>query len=250
MSVQSSAQIPLGLATEPPVSLPPEEGPDVHASPATNEAPQALRPPPEAQLVQQGKLSMGQLAQAHRDRLEKGGSVLDIVVERGWVSAEEVAELRANHGLEAAVPPPAAQSAPEAEPEPEPAQSLQQTVTNSEAVEPAESVPHLQPVEATEPVQPVQAEPEPQAQPSPSLQQTVTRSTGTQRFAVAIRLTNGELITAGHADDEDKAQALGQVIAADLASAGGDSWPFFDGRYIRPETIVSVDIVVDQTEPS
>src|SRR3954469_16330962 len=82
-------------------------------------------PPVEARLVQAGKLSMGQLAQAHRDRLETGKPVLDIIVERGWVTAEEVAELRAAHGIEApliapmqAVPEPL-QVAPEPPPETE-----------------------------------------------------------------------------------------------------------------------------------
>src|SRR5256885_16339842 len=70
------------------------------------EGPAPLRPPPEAELVEAGRLSMGQLAQAHRDRLETGKQVLDIIVERGWVSAEEVASLRAPHGIEAPPPPP------------------------------------------------------------------------------------------------------------------------------------------------
>src|SRR3954464_8518764 len=87
------------------------------------EGPAPLRPPPEAELVQAGRLSMGQLAQAHRDRLETGKQVLDIIVERGWGTAEEVAELRAAHGIEApavvqAVPEPV-QTAPESPPESE-----------------------------------------------------------------------------------------------------------------------------------
>src|SRR5256885_15918016 len=81
------------------------------------EGPAPLRPPPEAELVEAGRLSMGQLAQAHRDRLETGKQVLDIIVERGWVSAEEGASLRAAHGIEAPPPPPvqAPQAAPETE---------------------------------------------------------------------------------------------------------------------------------------
>ncbi|TMM34117.1 MAG: hypothetical protein E6F93_03760 [Actinobacteria bacterium] len=55
---------------------------------------------------------MGQLAQAHRDRLETGKQVLDIIVDRGWISAEEVAELRAAYGIETPAPP-AMQAAPE-----------------------------------------------------------------------------------------------------------------------------------------
>src|SRR5437763_14951837 len=107
MSLQP-ASLSLGLDSAPPVSPPGEDG---APAPRTAPAPTGpLRPPLEAELVQQGKLSMGQLAQAHRDRLEKGGSVLDIVVDRGWVSAADVAELKARQAAEeaaaAAVPPP------------------------------------------------------------------------------------------------------------------------------------------------
>jgi hypothetical protein len=151
-----------------------------------------VRPPLEAALVQEGKLSMGQLAQAHRDRLEKGGSVLDIVVERGWVSADEVAALRAEHGIEAPAPPPAPAPVPEA-PAPAPA-------------------------------------PEPEPMPPAA------------GYKVAIRLTNDELIVAGVADDSEKAEAMALAVVEDV-TAGGESWPRFQGRYLRPESIVSVDII-------
>src|ERR1043166_8477063 len=77
--------------------------------------PAPLRPPPETEFVEAGKLTMGQRAQAHRDRLETGKHVLDIIVERGWVSAEEVAQLREAYGIQAPPPQPV-----EAAPEPEP----------------------------------------------------------------------------------------------------------------------------------
>jgi hypothetical protein len=134
---------------------------------------------------------MGQLAQAHRDRLETGKPVLDIIVERGWVSAEEVAELRAAYGIEAP-PPPAIQAAPEPPPETE--------------------VPP--PAAAT-------------------------------RYRIAIRLTNGDLITAGETEGSDKAAALGHAVVADLTKDDGE-WPFFGGRYINPDTIVSVDLLSEE----
>jgi hypothetical protein len=151
-----------------------------------------LRPPPEAELVEAGKLTMGQLAQAHRDRLETGKHVLDIIVERGWVSAEEVAQLRDAYGIEVSSPAPV-QAAPEADPEP--------------------------PIEAPPPA-------------------------ASTRVTIAIRLTNGDLIPAGEADDADKAAALGLAVVADLTNEDG-SWPFFGGRYINPETIVSVDLLAE-----
>ena len=161
--------------------------------------PAPLRPPPEAALVEAGKLSMGQLAQAHRDRLETGKPVLDVIVERGWVSAEEVAELRAAHGIEA--PPPApVQSVPEPVPEPAPER---EPASRPEIAAPAEVA---------------------------------------ARYTIAIRLTTGELIEAGETEGSDKAAALGLAVVADLTNAGGD-WPFFGGRYLNPETIVSVDLL-------
>jgi hypothetical protein len=147
-----------------------------------------LRPPPEAELVEAGKLTMGQLAQAHRDRLETGRPVLDIVVERGWVAPEDVAALRAAHGVEA--PAPAIQAVPEPEPEKE--------------------------------------------APAPAAAQ--------EQYKIAIRLNNGDLISAGETDGADKAVALGHAVVAELAQENGE-WPFFGGRFINPETIVSVDLL-------
>jgi hypothetical protein len=160
-----------------------------------------LRPPPEAELVQAGKLTMGQLAQAHRDRLETGKQVLDIIVERGWLPAAEVAELRAAYGIQAP-PVPAVREAPE------PAQTT--------------------------------AEPPPETAPPPP-------AATLERYRIAIRLSNGDLITAGATDGAEKATALGHAVVADLTQESGE-WPFFSGRFINPGTIVSVDLLSETTE--
>jgi hypothetical protein len=164
-----------------------------------SDGPAPLRPPPEAELVEAGKLSMGQLAQAHRDRLETGRPVLDIIVERGWVSAEEAAELRAAYGIEA---------------------------------------PPIAPVHAAP--EPVQAAPEPP--PETEAPPPAATTTTTTHYTIAIRLTNGDLITAGETEGADKAAALGHAVVADLTQEGGE-WPFFGGRFINPETIISVDLL-------
>ena len=150
-----------------------------------SDGPAPLRPPPEAELVEAGKLTMGQLAQAHRDRLETGKQVLDIIVERGWVSAEDAAALRQAHGI---APTPAIQAAPEPE--------------IPAAIE--------------------------------------------EHYKIAIRLNSGDLITAGETDGADKAAALGHAVVADLTQVNGE-WPFFDGRFINPETIVSVDLISEDS---
>jgi len=221
MTLQSSAHVSVGLADEPPVSPPSEEKPPVHAIPMPA-AVGPLRPPLEAELVQAGKLSMGQLAQAHRDRLETGKQILDIIVERGWVSAREVAVLRAENGVEApAEQPSTSEPEPATEPEPELAPAA---VTISPPA-PTEAAPV-----ATEPV----------STPTPT---AAAPAAAEKRFIIAIRLISGELIEAGETDDEDKAAALGHAVIADVAEAGGDEWPFFAGRYIRPEAIVSIDLL-------
>ncbi|HEX6491609.1 MAG TPA: hypothetical protein VF002_09600 [Gaiellaceae bacterium] len=229
------AQI-LGLAGEPPLSPSAEEGVELHEAPAPAAA---LRPPLEAELVQQGKLSMGQLAQAHRDRLEKGGAVLDIVVERGWVSAEDVAALRAEHGLSGPLPRPAPAPAPvpAAEEAPPPA-----ATASPEPVAAPEALPAPIPAQRSE-------DPEPLPEPPPDLAAAVTALHPVAiPHRVAIRLTNGELVAVGEADDEEKAQAVGQAVISELAAATQDEWPFFNGRYLRPETILSVDIVVAEPD--
>ena len=180
---------------------------------------------------------MGQLAQAHRDRLEKGGAVLDIVVERGWVSAEEVAALRAGHGVPAPV---ATETVSEPESEGAPAAAATPTPV---------AVPRPVPVPAPNAAPLADADPEPTPEPPPDLAATVTSPQPVAiPHRVAIRLTNGELVAVGEADDEERAQAIGQAIISELASATRDEWPFFGGRYLRPETIVSVDVIAAETE--
>jgi hypothetical protein len=184
-----SLHSPEPLQTGPPVTPEPVDGPDLVQAAAPEATP--LRPPPESELVEAGRLTMGQLAQAHRDRLETGKPVLDVIVERGWVPAEEVAELRAAHGIA----PPAPVEVP--------------------------------PVEAA-------AEPASEEQPVPP-------PPAARAFTIAIRLTNGDLVTAGQTDDGDKAIALGHAVVTDLQQA--NAWPFFGGRYLNPDTIVSVDLL-------
>lgn len=215
MSLQP-APLPLGLDDGPPVS--PHSEDETAARAASGTANHPPRPPLEAELVQQGKLSMGQLAQAHRDRLEKGGSVLDIIVERGWVSAGDVQVLKDRQAAEEAAaaaapkPPP---RIPETTTAPPPAPAVVEA-----APAPAEVTPHV--VEAQAPAAPA--------------------ATAAPAFRVCIRLANGELVPAGDAADADAAEALAQVVVADVATAD-HAWPFVSSRYLRPETIISVDIV-------
>src|SRR5256885_16983566 len=84
--------------------------------------PVPLRPPPETEFVEAGKLTMGQLAQAHRDRLETGRQVLDIIAQRRWVSAEQGAQVRHAYRNQAP-PPPSGEPVPQPDPTPPPGAS-------------------------------------------------------------------------------------------------------------------------------
>ena len=101
---QSPATVPLGLPAGPPVSPPAKEGAELRAAPApapVPDPPRPLRPPPETHLVEAGKLSMGQLAQAHRDRLETGMQVLDIIASLARTTTRSPLDI--NHARASAV---------------------------------------------------------------------------------------------------------------------------------------------------
>ena len=59
--------------------------------------------------------------------------------------------------------------------------------------------------------------------------------------AVQVRLTNGDSVEGGEFDDRDAAYAHAEALVGKLVAATG--WPRVGARYIRPETILSVDVV-------
>jgi hypothetical protein len=163
---------------------------------------------------------------------------------------------------------------PELEPlaEPEPLPTLER-VTEAEpvaAVEPlseAEPVAEPEPVAEAEPVteavhaadpepaaeaEPVEeAAPEPVAVEQPAMAAEAQPATQVVRFVepepvetiarVFVRLSNGERIEIGSFEEVALATARASEIVAEL-SASGATWPFFAGRFIRPDAIVSVDV--------
>ena len=103
---------------------------------------------------------------------------------------------------------------------------------------------------ATSPEPAVLADPAPAAETSPEAA-AVAPQPQTVKFVepspietiarVFVRLSNGERVEAGSFDDIAAAQArAGEVVRQ--VSNGDEDWPFFAGRYIRPEAIVSVDV--------
>jgi len=67
-------------------------------------------------------------------------------------------------------------------------------------------------------------------------------TTPTTRFRVVIRLSGAEPVEAGAFNAVGEAKDRAFEIVGQLTSEDG-SWPYFRGRYLRPDAIVSVDIV-------
>ena len=130
-----------------------------------------------------------------------------------------------------------AEPEPAAEPTPEPV-----AVAEPEPVAVAEP----QPVAVAEPAA-VEPAPEPVAvaEPAPAPQPQTVRfvePAAVETIArVFVRLSNGERVEAGSFDDMGAAKARAEEVVAEVSS-GDRGWPFFGGRYIRPESIVSVDL--------
>jgi hypothetical protein len=59
---------------------------------------------------------------------------------------------------------------------------------------------------------------------------------------VLARLSNGERIEVGAHEDEQAARAEATALMRFLREASGD-WPFLNGRFVRPDAIVSVDVL-------
>jgi ribonuclease E len=121
-------------------------------------------------------------------------------------------------------------------PPPEPA--MVETVAPIEAAAPVE---HFAPTPfAFEPVAETatdQIADEPATETAPE-----AKITPTTRFRVVIRLSGAEPVEAGAFDAVGDAEHRAFEIVGQLTSENG-SWPYFRGRYLRPDAIVSVDIV-------
>jgi len=126
------------------------------------------------------------------------------------------------------------------------------------AVAPSEPVLQPQPVVATEPVAPVapQAAPEPAVAPEPvftpepvaEMQAPAAEQPADdgqpETWYVVLRLADGERIDVGSFGSSDDATAHARGVVEQISAQSG--WPFFEGRFLRPEAIVSVDLVAPE----
>jgi hypothetical protein len=125
-------------------------------------------------------------------------------------------------------------------------------VAEPAAAEPVVAETHPQPVVAPvalHPAEPAAPQPAPVLAPESAPAAAPTAGPQVQPAPVAgvahrlsVRLTNGERVEMGAFDDLEAAKAAAKGLMAQVAAADGGDWPFVSGRFLKPETIVSVDI--------
>jgi hypothetical protein len=125
---------------------------------------------------------------------------------------------------------------PAPEPMPEPVPSVADTHPASEQAPVAEAAPP----EIATPA----AEATPPEMPTPTAETTPPEmpAAGTT-YRLSVRLTNGERVEAGAHGDLEAAKQQAKALMAQVAASDGGDWPFVNGRFLKPDTIVSVDIL-------
>ncbi len=135
-------------------------------------------------------------------------------------------------------------------------QAMVQPVAETPVFEPAVEQSQPEPVSiAYTPVEPVTVT-EPVFTPTftPSLPETPASAAGQpstdaepegeEAWLVVLRLADGEQLEIGTFGTSDEAKDHAQSIVRQISSEFG--WPFFEGRFIRPDVIVSVDLLAPE----
>ena len=53
---------------------------------------------------------------------------------------------------------------------------------------------------------------------------------------------SGERLTVAQCDDIGEAKGYAKALTKQLGPTEPDDWPFVNGRFLKPDTIVSVDV--------
>jgi outer membrane biosynthesis protein TonB len=178
----------------------------------------------EAQLLRFRLVTPDQMSEAMRAEAESGRPVAEIVVERGWVSEDDLARVLAPddesalHPAPVAAPPsPQLDAQPPAAPEPTPE-------------------PELPPAAAAPPPQPEPLPEPPRAEPPAPAPPRAEAPAGTTR--VVVRLHNGDRLEAGSFGDAASARQRAKELVTQVQAE--DSWPFVAGRAVSPEEIETI----------
>ena len=65
---------------------------------------------------------------------------------------------------------------------------------------------------------------------------------------VVIRMSDGEVLQVGTAPNRDSALVLARTLIAEIEEPRGE-WPLVGERMLRPESIVSVDVLTTTSGP-
>lgn len=75
---------------------------------------------------------------------------------------------------------------------------------------------------------------------APPVEQAEWRPSELRR--VVVRLVDGEVVQVGTAQNRDGAMVLARSVIAEIEEPSGE-WPLVGDRLLRPEAIVSVDVL-------
>ena len=145
--------------------------------------------------------------------------------------------------LEVEPPAPEFEAPVETEPEPE-APLATEEIAPQPVPETNGHVPHdvdeVEPA-AAEAVAPA-PEPTPEtAQVAPAASEQPVSANGGS-FTVSVRLTSGERLTVAECGDIGEAKGYAKALTKQLGTTDSDDWPFVNGRFLKPDTILSVDV--------
>ncbi|MDX6505391.1 MAG: hypothetical protein QOG06_35 [Gaiellaceae bacterium] len=270
-----------GLPTPPPAIRPPESVPTAPAPSPVTQVPEQPEPAPAAAPapvpVPAPVQPEPELPAMAPEELEETAPVIDYFAADTTPPAREAAPVEE---LPAVEPAPAVElhsvplMAPEATPAPAPEPAVELT-----PIAPLEPLPAAEPEPVTfvapEPVEvePIALELEPEPEPvevdielpvvepfevadpftadeelpvaedtpSPDLDELFAPKRGT--FNVVVRLKDSEGVEVGSFRDFGTAMEGAQEVIEQFSNATEGQWPFYAGRFIRPDLIVSVDVV-------
>ena len=104
----------------------------------------------------------------------------------------------------------------------------------SEAPEESAEVPIAEPSYTAEAAAEVEPEPAPAG--------AGHAEAGRGEYELVLRLSDGDRVQIGTFSSLEEAQAQAGEVVKQFSDVKDGSWPFIGGRYLRPETIVSIDV--------